>query len=112
MPIAGYTVTDTYLELRGVGPNGLIRIDYTDIPGNSWNQNRLNKLVAKAQDLIDVRIPLNDPSLADDPDALVDPARPDFFHDAGDLVARSIIISDVTFDNVENKLNFTLSKAK
>ena len=111
MPISSITSTPTSLTLVGVGPGGVLTVNYADIPGNSWNNNRLNKLVAKVQDLIDVRIPLDDPSLVDDPDALVDPARPDFFHEGGDLVSRSIIISDVSFDNVNDILNFKLSRA-
>ena len=97
------------IRLNGVGPGGFFEVLYADIPGNSWNQNRLNKFVQKAQELIDVRIPLDDPSLVDDPDALADPARPDFFHDNGDLVSRSVTISDVTFTD---RLNFTLTRAR
>ena len=108
MPIQGIEITDTYLELRGVGPRGVIHIEFASIPGNGWNQNRLNKLTEAVQNLIDVRIPLNDPSLADDPDALVDPARPDFFHDGGNLVARPVTISDLAF--IDGKITFTLSR--
>lgn len=102
------------IRLNGCGKDGFMEILYADIPGNSWNQNRLNKFMARAQDLIDVRIPLDsdvfkEEGIVVDPDALVDPARPDFFHDGGDLVSRSIIISDVTFDTV---LNFTLTRAR
>ena len=110
MPIQSYEVTDTYVRLNGVGKNGFIQVFYADIPGNSWNQNRLKKFVEKAQELIDVRIPLDDPSLIDDPDAITDPDRPDFFHDGGDLVSRSVIISDVTFDGI--KLRFRLTRAR
>ncbi len=104
------------IQLIGVGQGGSFSILYADIPGNSWNPQRLNKFVQKAQDLIDVRIPLTDSRFQDefgtviDPDALVDPARPDFFHDSGDLVARSVIISDVTFAN--DVLDFTLTRAR
>lgn len=97
------------IRLNGVGKDGFVEVLYADIPGNSWNQNRLNKFAERAQELIDVRIPLTDPSLVDDPDALTDPARPDFFHDTGDLVARSVIISDVSFTD---RLNFTLTRAR
>ena len=114
-----YDVSDPPVEigirLNGVGKDGFMEVLYADIPGNSWNQNRLNKFTERAQDLIDVRIPLTDPQFQDevgtvvDPDALVDPARPDFFWDAGDLVSRSVIISDVNFTDV---LNFTLTRAR
>lgn len=99
------------IRLNGVGKDGFMEILYADIPGNSWNQNRLNQFMARAQDMIDVRIPLTDPSFVDDPAGPngADPARPDFFWDGGDLVARSVIISDVTFTDV---LNFTLTRAR
>jgi hypothetical protein len=122
MPIQGivrlYDTSDPPEEigirLNGVGKDGFMEILYADIPGNSWNQNRLNKFTLRAQDMIDVRIPLDDPQFMEegvvvDPDALVDPARPDFFWDSGDLVSRPIIISDVSFTD---RLNFTLTRAR
>ena len=87
------------LRFNGVGKDGFFEVLYADIQGNSWNKNRLKVLIKFIQGLIDVRIPLDDPSFVDDPDALTDPARPDFFHDGGDLVARSDIITDLTFEN-------------
>lgn len=99
------------LRLLGAGSSPVITILYADIPGNSWNQNRLDKFRDRAQALLDVRIPLNDPSLVDDPDALTDPARPDFFHDAGDLVARTIAISVVTY-SAQDGLNFRLERVR
>jgi len=100
---------ETGVRLIGVGKTGVVEIMYADIPGNSWNQNRLNKFAERAQQLIDVRIPLNDPEFVDDPAGIngSDPGRPDFFWDGGDLVARSIIISNVTFTD---RLNFTISR--
>lgn len=110
------------VRFNGVGENGFFEILYADIPGGSWNQNRLNKFTVTAQeDFIDVRIPLDDPSLVDDENGPngVDPARPDFFWDTdppnNDLVARSIIISDVSFDDTvppAGHLNFTLTRAR
>lgn len=103
------------IRLTGCGKDGFVEVLYDDIPGNSWNQNRLNKFTARAQDLIDVRIPLDDPMFQDefgtviDPDVLTDPARPNFFHDGGDLVSRSVLISDVSFTD---RLNFTISRAR
>lgn len=99
------------IRIEGVGKDGFIEVLYADIPGNSWNANRLAKFADRAQQLIDIRIPLTDPSLVDDeagPNG-ADPARPDFFWDSGDLVARPIIISDVSFDGV---LNFVLTRAR
>lgn len=99
------------IRIDGVGKDGFLEIIYDDIPGNSWNQNRLNQFASRAQQYIDVRIPLTDPSLVDDPAGPngSDPARPDFFWDNGDLVARPIIISNVHFTD---KLIFTLTRAR
>ena len=92
------------IRVNGIGKNGFMEVMYADIPGSSWNQNRLNKFMERAQDEIDLRIDLNDTELASDPDAQTDPARPDFFHDtagsANDLVSRPVIISNVRFDGV------------
>ena len=96
------------IRLNGVGKDGFFEILYADIPGNSWNQNRLNKFTQRAQDLIDVRIPLADLP-ADDPAKTTDPARPDQFWDGTDLVGRNVIISEVFFDG---SLFFTLTRAR
>lgn len=95
------------IRLLGVGANGIIEVLYKDIPGNSWNQNRLNQFTQRAQNFIDQRIAKTSLS-TDDPARLEDPARPDFFWDGNDLVARPILISNVSWDG--NKLNFTLTR--
>jgi hypothetical protein len=106
------------IRLLGVGDTGIGTMMYGDIPGGSWNQARLNKARDYVQEtLIDVRIPLTDPSLVDDPAGPngVDPARPDFFWDSGDLVARSVIISDVAWSDPAtggSGLTFTLTRAR
>ena len=100
------------IRLLGVG-DGIGTFMYSDVPGNSWNPQKLGRAQVYVQEnLIDVRIPLTDPSLVDDPHGPngVDPARPDFFWDDGDLVSRPVIISDVTFEN--EQLNFTLTRAR
>lgn len=106
------------IRLNGVGKDGFMEVLYADIPGGSWNQSRLNKFTERAQQLIDVRIRLDDDVFKEegvvvDPAALTDPARPDFFWDGvppnGYLVARSVIISNVTFTD---RLNFTLTRAR
>jgi hypothetical protein len=99
------------IRLVGVGKDGVLEVFYADIPGNSWNPQRLAKMVERVQQLIDVRIPLSDPSLVDDPAGPngSDPALPNFFWDAGDLVARPIIISNVSWNG--SRLNFTLTRA-
>lgn len=96
------------IRLNGVGKDGFMEILYSDIPGGSWNQNRLDKFMARAQDMIDVRIPLADLPI-DDPDKTIDPELPNLFWDKFDLVARSILISDVHFTDV---LMFTLTKVR
>ena len=57
------------LRLRGAGHDGTgyLTVFYADIPGNSWNQNRLNLFMRRANQLLEKRIPLTDPSLVDDP---------------------------------------------
>src|SRR5210317_2053738 len=80
------------LRLLGAGPSGVLEILYADIPGNSWNANRLAKFEERANQLLTKRQPIA--SLPDDdPDKTTDPARPDFFWDGSDLVARPVIIS-------------------
>lgn len=96
------------IRIEGIGKGGLdYEILYADIPGNSWNANRLAKFAARAQQLLDVRIPLTDPELVDDPDGPngADPARPNAFWDGGDLVYRNVEISNVHFTD---RLIFTL----
>jgi hypothetical protein len=110
------------VRFNGAGENGFFEVLYADIPGGSWNPQRLAKFTQIAQeDYIDIRIPLDDPSLVDDPNGPngVDPARPDFFWDTdppnNDLVARPIIILNVSFDPdvlPDGHLNFTLTRAR
>jgi hypothetical protein len=95
------------IRLNGVGKDGYFEVLYADIPGNSWNANRLGMFTQRAQDLIDYRIPLTDLPV-DHPDRVTDPSRPDYFHDSGDLVARPVFISGVAWDG--NRLDFVLSK--
>jgi len=103
------------LRLRGAGHDGTgyLTIMYTDIPGNSWNQNRLNMFTARANQYLEHRTPLTDPSLVDDPAGPngSDPARPNFFWDGGDLVAKPVVISDVTYSE-EAGLNFATTRVR
>lgn len=98
------------LRLLGAGKTGTLEVMYADIPGASWNQNRLNKFVEHANQLLQYRIPLTDPSLADDENGPngVDPGRPDFFWDGGDLVSQSVVVENATF--VDGVLNFTVRR--
>ena len=101
------------LRLRGAGhdPSGYLTIMYANIPGNSWNQNRLNRFAQIANGYLEFRMPLTDPDLVDDPAGPngADPAQPNFYWDAGDLVAKPIEIVDVTY-STQNGLNFTIRK--
>lgn len=94
--------------LRILSSGGIHTIMYDDIPGSSWNQNRLNKFVARANELMTYRQPLS--SLPDgDPDKTTDPDNyPWLFWDSGDLCSRTIEVSDATF--IDGTLNFTVKR--
>ena len=106
------------IEVVGLGNNTLPdgpyagefgwRVLYADIPGNSWNANRLAKFVERAQQLIDFRQPLADLP-ADDPDKTTDPATPFLFWDGTDIVARSAVLENVSWDG--ESLQFTVRRA-
>ena len=104
MPVQSYYSTDTYLHINGVGKDGFVRVYYADVPGNSWNQNRLNKGIEALQNLIDQRT-LRTDLPADDPARISDPARPDWFWEGSDIVARPVVVSDPVWDGV--KLTWT-----
>lgn len=98
------------LRLIGAGPSGVLTLMYSDIPGNSWNQNRLNKFVEIAHEFLTKRQSIADLP-ADDPDKTIDPNNyPWLYWDAGDLCSRTIEISDVTF--TDGQLNFTVSQVR
>lgn len=96
------------IRLNGCGKDGFLEFFYA---AGAWTPQRLAMYTVNAQNAIDVRIPLDDPSLVDDPAGPngSDPARPDFFWDSGDLVSRSVILSDMTFTD---RLDFTLTRAR
>lgn len=100
------------LRLRGAGkdPSGYLTIMYVDIPGNSWNPQRLAKFAERANELLTYRQPIA--SLPDDdPDKTTDPNNyPKAYWDGTDLCSRSITISDVTF-SAQTGLSFTISRA-
>jgi hypothetical protein len=98
------------VRVYGVGDDGLLEVLFADIGvhGNRWNQNRLNKFIERGQELLDHRIPLTDPSLVGDPAALTDPAQDNFFWDDGDLVARSVLLTDVRISS--DVLHFSLEQ--
>ncbi len=110
----GDPLEEVGIRLHGIGKDGMLEILYQDIPGNSWNSQRLKKLVTQIQDLIDVRTPLADLPIGD-PDKTTDPGLPNHFWDSGDLVARSIVIRDAWFDDTvqpNGRLRFTIIDAK
>lgn len=82
---------------------------YADIAGQPGTAGWLAKFAEHMQTQLDHRIPLNDPDWADDPDVLVDPERENFFHDSGDLVARSWI-AEVEWD--DDQIKVTMHRAK
>jgi hypothetical protein len=96
------------LRLIGAGPSGILEISYADIPGNSWNANRLAKFVERANELLVKRIPIA--SLPDDdPDKFTDPNNyPRNYWDGSDVCSRVIEVSNATF--IDNELNFTISR--
>jgi len=98
------------LRLIGAGPSGVVTVMYADIPGASWNANRLAKFVERANEILTLRIPLA--SLpADDPDKTTDPNDfPWLYWDAGDLCSRTITVSDATWDGTQ--LLFKISRVK
>ena len=80
--------------VRGcVASNNCIEFRARDFPGNRAAKAAGLKLAL--QDWLDVRQPIADLS-DDDPDKTIDPARPDLFWDAGDLVGRAVRVADVT----------------
>ena len=89
---------------------GNSQVLYADVSGTVWNPPRIERFRQQMQDEIDERTPLTDVALTDDPDAATNPGRNDFFHDGGDLVSRSVIISDVNWDG--SAMRFTVSRTR
>lgn len=104
--------SDIGIRLHGVsGANrdGLVQVLYADVPGGPWTTQRRTAFTVLMQLAIDYRIPLGHTDFVNDPDRLVDPGRPNFFHDGGFLVARSIVISDPIWHG--DHMTFTLRRA-
>lgn len=98
------------LRLRGAGHDGTgyLTVMYADIPGNSWNQNRLDLFVTRANELLTKRQPIADLP-ADDPDKTTDPNNyPWLYWDGGDLCSRTIEVSNATF--IDSTLSFTITR--
>ena len=97
------------IRLLGAGKTGVIEVLYVDIPGNSWNQNRLNKFADRANEVLTYRQPLADLP-ADDPDKTTDPNNfPILYWDGSDLCSRVVTISNVTY-SAEKGLSFRIQR--
>ena len=96
-------------RMLGAGRTGEIVIMYDDITGNVGNAAWLNKFRDAIQDKIDVVDPLSS-FPPDDPARITDPDREDFFHDGGNLVARSVIIYDVVW--LGDRVSYSVRRAK
>jgi len=81
----------------------------SDIPGQGFNQNRLNKIIAAVQSIIDVRLLIADipdgdldqtPALAGDDAFFLATYGGRVFLDGNERVTRSTLI-DITFENGE-----------
>ncbi|MHA2404481.1 MAG: hypothetical protein ACXADH_15895 [Candidatus Kariarchaeaceae archaeon] len=86
------------IRIYGLGKTGLLEVLYANIPGGSWNAQRLKKFQDRVQDEMDDRVPLADLPV-DDPDKTTDPALPNLFWDSGDLVSREYIILNLTWSD-------------
>lgn len=82
---------------------------YDDIPGNSWTAARLKKAQDKINRALQVRVPLDDPSLAGDPAAESDPGLPNFYWDNGELVSFSAQIKNLSYSD-EGGLYFEVTR--
>jgi hypothetical protein len=93
-------------------PTGSIEFMYSEVPGASWNQAKLDAAQQIAQDLVDVRTPLTDLP-AEHPWRLADPGlgNPDsaVFWDAGDLVFRDFRVTDFVWND---RLDWTSTKLR
>ncbi len=92
--VSAISSTAQWIDLN---PGGrVVRVLHADLRQGS-DKLRADDMKERLQNIIDVRIPLAD--LPDDePTKHEDPARPDFFWDKGDLVARPCIVTDVFWD--------------
>ena len=86
--------------LHGANSARSVQVLYADVPGRTWDDARLAAFTAQMQAAIDQRTPLADLD-PDDPDKEFDPNRADCFHDAGDLVGRSVIFEDVAWEGTQ-----------
>ncbi len=102
--------TEIGICLHGANSARSVQVLYADVPGSTWDRARLAAFTSQMQAAIDQRIRLTDDRLTDDPAKDTDPRRPDFFHDGGDLVSRSVIFSDAIWDG--SQMSFRVSRAR
>ena len=91
------------IRIYGFGKGEYLEVLYEDIPGSSWNPQRLDMFKNRAQIEMDVRVPLADLPV-DDPDKAADPGLAWLFWDGSDLVHRPYLLEFVTY-SVEQGLN-------
>jgi len=85
------------VRLNGVKSDGSdLVLEYANIPGNSWNTNRLKKYMDAVNSILEYRTPIASLPL-DDPARISDPGLPRFFWDGTDIVSRSIAISEAYY---------------
>ena len=76
----------------GVRKDGPFTVAYDDIPGNSWNPQRLSKFVERANQLLVNRTPI-DSLPPEDELAQSDPANPPHLYwDGGDVCSQKVEI--------------------
>lgn len=105
---------ETGIRLHGAGSKPFVEVLYADVAGNpdptKWNAAKLANFESLVQDGIDKRIGLNDPSLSEDPDGSTDPAREDLFYEGGDLVGRSIIFNNSSYNVASGTMSFSIRR--
>ena len=113
MPVRSIEVTDTYVEIDKGGE--VLHFDFADFPPSAGdNAARAAHVVEHVQSWLETRIRTKD--LPDDEEYKdVDPGLPHFFHEGQggnkELVARSIVIENVTYDDTRTPpLIFTLRR--
>ena len=114
MPVSSITVTDLYVEVNWGGE--VLHFDFANFPPSAnTNLKRQQHITEHAQrELFDTRQRLT--TLPDDdPDKTIDPGLPTLFWEGTggntDLVARSIVIEDVVYDDtLSPPLSFTLRR--
>jgi hypothetical protein len=102
MPIQAIEITDTYVLIRRSGEEW--QFFYADFPQtDDTPEKKVQRIIDNVQrQFLDTRIKLSDlPD--DDPDKNTDPGLPHLFHEGqggnAELVSRSIVIEDVTWDD-------------